>query len=66
MAVFARVFLVFLSGVLFSSGWINDELRALLQTDPDVAEAVQVALSGVAAGLWWAWWRLARRFGWTT
>lgn len=64
MVVFAsRILLLWLSGVLMSSGWINDELQQMLLTDPAITDALQVALSGAAAGIWWAWWKLAKRWG---
>ena len=66
VAFVSRILLLWLSGWLMSSGWINDELQQMLLTDPSVADALQVALSGVAAGVWWAWWRLAKRWGLTT
>lgn len=66
VAFVSRLFLLWLSGWLLSSGWINDELQQMLLTDPNIADALQVVLSGVAAGAWWAWWRLAKRWGWAT
>lgn len=67
MVVFiSRVLLLWLSGWLLSSGWINDELQQMLLTDPTITDALQIALSGAAAGVWWAWWRLAKRWGWAT
>lgn len=66
VALFSRILIMWLSGFLMSSGWINDELQQMLTTDPDITDAVQVAMSGAAAGVWWAWWRLAKRFGWST
>lgn len=67
MVVFiSRVLLLWLSGWLLSSGWINDELQQMLLTDPIITDALQIALSGAAAGVWWAWWRLAKRWGWAT
>jgi len=66
VAFVSRILLLWLSGWLMSSGWINDELQQMLLTDPDVAGALQVALSGATAGIWWAWWRLAKRWGLTT
>lgn len=65
-ALASRIFIVWLSGVLYSSGWLNEELQQLLLTDPAVADAVQVALSGAAMGAWFGFWKLAKRWGWTT
>jgi hypothetical protein len=67
MVAFAsRIFIVWFSGVLFSSGWLNEELQQMLLTDPAIADAVQVALSAVTMGLWGFAWKLAKRWGWAT
>lgn len=64
--MYARIILYIIAGNLMASGWINDELRMVLTTDEEVAAAVQVALAGIVSGISWAWWRLAKRFGWKT
>lgn len=66
MAILARILLVWLAGYLFASGRINEELRDLLTTDARAAALIQTALSGAATGLWWVWWRLAKKCGWHT
>lgn len=67
MTIFvSRLFLLWLSGFLMSSGWINDELQQMLLTDPSIADALQIALSGVSAAAWLGLWRLAKHMGWTT
>lgn len=62
MLVVARVLLVFIAGFLASKGYIPEELRQMLTTDPDVA----TALSGGLVLIWALWWRIAKRFGWRT
>ena len=66
MTVVARILLVWLAGYLFASGWINEALRDILTADVEAAALAQAALSGFVTGLWWLWWRLAKRFGWRT
>lgn len=66
VAFISRLALVWLSGFLMSSGWINDELQQMLLTDPAIADAIQVALSGVSMGAWLGFWKLAKRWGWAT
>ena len=66
MTVIARILLVWLAGYLFASGRINEELRDILTTDAEAAALAQATLSGFVTGLWWLWWRLAKRFGWRT
>lgn len=66
MIVIARILLVWLAGFLFASGRINEEIRDILTTDMEAAALVQTFLSGLVTGIWWAWWRLAKRWGWHT
>lgn len=66
VAFISRLALVWLSGWLYSSGWLNDELQQMLLNDPSIADATQVALSGVSMAAWLGFWRLAKRWGWTT
>ena len=42
------------------------EMLAAAATDPDVVAAVQAGIAAVTAGASWVWWRLAKRFGWST
>jgi hypothetical protein len=62
----ARLFILWLSGFLMGSGWINEEIRNQITNDPAIATAVQTALSFVAGLIWLGLWRLAKRFGWKT
>ena len=64
--VHVRIMLYILAGWLFSSGYVSDEIRDLITTDPANAEGVQLALSAALAWVSWVWWRLAKRFGWST
>jgi hypothetical protein len=64
--VHVRIILYILAGWLFSSGHVSAEIRDMLTTDPDVVAAVQAGLSAAVAGASWVWWRLAKRFGWST
>lgn len=64
--VHVRIILYILAGWLFASGHINDEIRQLMTTDPDVAALVQAGIAAVTAGVSWLWWQLAKRFGWST
>ena len=64
--VHVRIILYILAGWLFSSGRVSAEIRDMLTTDPDVVAAVQAGIAAVTAGASWVWWRLAKRFGWST
>jgi len=67
MVAFAsRLLLLWLSGWLMSSGWINDELQQTLLTDPAITDALQALLSLIFAGAWGVWWKYAKSRGWKT
>lgn len=66
MTVWIRIALYVFAGWLSSSGLINEEVKSLLTNDPEVAFGIQAVLSGLVAGATAAWWRLAKRFGWST
>ena len=66
MAIVARILLVWLAGYLFASGRINEELRDILTTNAEATALAQALLSGFVTGLWWVWWRIAKRCGWHT
>ena len=65
-ALASRILIVWLSGFLMASGWINDEIQQMLLTDTDIATAVQAGLSAVAMFVWWGFWQLAKYLGWKT
>jgi hypothetical protein len=65
-ALFSRLTVLWLSGFLMGSGWINEEIQQMLLTDPAITDALQVSISAIAAGIWLGMWRLAKRFGWAT
>lgn len=58
----ARILLYILAGVLLNAGWVNDEIADFIRLDPDV----QMIVGGAVAGVTLVWWRLAKRFGWST
>lgn len=66
MTVYVRILLQVLAGYLLASGYINEEVKSLIVDDPTVAVGIQIALAAIvhAAGL--AWWRIAKRLGWST
>lgn len=66
MTVWVRIALYLIAGWLFSSGYISDEVKRMITDDPEVAAGVQVAVSAVVAGGSVLWWRIAKRFGWST
>lgn len=66
MTVWIRILLYGLIGVAYGRGWIGDEIRSLLLTDPEFVPAVEAL---IAAGMYLAtvaWWRVAKYFGWST
>lgn len=66
MTVYLRIILYIIAGHLASAGWLNDELRNLMWNDPDAVALIQGAIAGLPALGSLVWWRLAKRFGWST
>lgn len=66
LSVYIRILLYIVSGWLMSSGWINDELRQSLVSDPEAALLVQAAISGAVSGAAFGWRAAAKKFGWAT
>lgn len=66
MTVWIRIALYIFAGWLSSSGYINEEVKSMLTNDPEVAAGIQAVAAGLIAGGSAAWWRLAKRFGWST
>lgn len=66
MIVYIRILIHVLAGWLLASGYINDEIKAMLTDDPQVALAVQAVLAAMVHGAGVLWWRLSKRMGWST
>ncbi|MDQ0422274.1 hypothetical protein J2045_003322 [Peteryoungia aggregata LMG 23059] len=66
MSVHARIILFIIAGWLYGSGWISEEVKNMLTTDPEVAAYVQglIAALTIAVGYVWRW--LAKKVGWST
>ena len=66
MSVYARVLLFILAGHLLSAGWISQEVKDMITTDPSVADLVQGLLASIVAFVALAWRWAAKRLGWST
>lgn len=66
MSVHARIILFMFAGWLYGSGWISEEVKNMLTTDPEVATAFQVALAAIVAAAGYVWRWIAKRLGWST
>lgn len=58
----ARILLYVVAGMLLNAGWINEEIARFISLDPDV----QMLAGGAIGALTVVWWRVAKRFGWST
>ena len=65
MTVWIRIALYMLTGWLYGSGYIGDEVKAILTTDPAVAATIEAGIAAVIGAVPVIWWRLAHRFGWS-
>ncbi len=66
MMVFIRIALYLFTGWLYGKGYIGDEVKELLTTDPQVVSAIEAGISAVIASVPIAWWQWAKRKGWAT
>lgn len=66
MAVWIRIFLYIVAGWLYGSGLIEDQVKAILVSDPAVVSSIEAALSALIAAVPILWWRIAKRLGWAT
>lgn len=66
MTVWLRILLYVVAGWLYGSGYIGDEVKELLTTDPAVAASIEAGISAAIASIPVAWWQWAKRKGWAT
>ncbi|GMB81231.1 MULTISPECIES: Pam3-gp28 family putative phage holin [Shinella] len=66
MTVWLRILLYVVAGWLYGSGYIGDEVKELLTTDPAVAASIEAGISAAIASVPIAWWQWAKRKGWAT
>lgn len=66
MTVHARILLFVIAGYLAGAGWISEEIKTMLTTDPEVAATVQLALAGIVTVIGYVWRWVAKKLGWST
>lgn len=66
MSVWIRIALYLVAGWLYGKGYIGEEVRDLITTDPAMAASIEAAIAMMFAAIPMVWWRLAKRFGWAT
>ncbi|ACP24930.1 hypothetical protein NGR_c11450 [Sinorhizobium fredii NGR234] len=66
MSVWLRIALYIVAGWLYGSGYIGEEVKDLITTDPAMAASIEAGISALIASIPIAWWRLAKRLGWKT
>jgi len=66
MTVWIRVALYVLAGRLLGSGLIDEEIKALITTDPALVASIEAGLSGLIIAVAAYWRKLAKRYGWST
>lgn len=64
-APFIRIALYILAGWLAGRG-LPPEAVTIITSDPAVLAIASEALAAVVAGVALLWWRIAKRFGWST
>jgi hypothetical protein len=66
MNVWSRIFLRYLSGFLISAGLLLPADAAAIIGDPEIVNAVALALGTLAAAVTETAYALAKRWGWST
>ncbi|WP_322884261.1 hypothetical protein U8C35_07845 [Sinorhizobium medicae] len=66
MTVWIRIGLYLLAGALLKGGLIDDEIRALITTDPELVTGIEAGLSAVLLAGAAFWRKLAKKYGWST
>ncbi|MDX1240354.1 hypothetical protein GOL95_09865 [Sinorhizobium medicae] len=66
MTVWIRIGLYLLAGALLKGGLIDDEIRALITTDPELVTGIEAGLSAAILGIAAFWRKLAKKYGWST
>ncbi len=66
MTVHARIFLYIVAGYLAGAGWISEEIKTMLISDPEVAATVQIALGAIVTAVGYCWRWVAKKLGWST
>ncbi|MCJ7996705.1 hypothetical protein J5N58_07030 [Rhizobium cremeum] len=63
MTVWIRIGLYMVAGWLYGSGYIGEEVKSLITTDPAVVSSIEAGISALVASVPVAWWQWARRTG---
>lgn len=66
MTVWIRIALYALAGYLYGRGYIGNEVRSLITTDPAVAASIEAGIAAAIGAIPVAWWRWARQTGGAT
>lgn len=66
MTAWIRVALYLLTGWLYGSGYIGEEVKDILTTDPAVVGSIEAVIAAATAAVPLIWWRVAKRLGWAT
>lgn len=66
MTVWIRIGLYIFAGWLYGSGYIGDEVKEIITTDPAVSAAIEAGITAAIASLPVGWWQWAKRKGWAT
>ncbi|MBC7148080.1 MAG: hypothetical protein H5U22_01770 [Rhizobium sp.] len=63
MIVWIRIALYMLTGWLYGSGYIGEEVKTLITDDPAVASAIEAAITTAIGAIPVAWWQWAKKTG---
>lgn len=63
MSPFIRIALYMIAGWLYGSGYIGEEVKALITDDPAVAASIEAGIAAAIGAIPVAWWQWARKVG---
>lgn len=66
MTVWIRIALYLLAGALLKGGLIDEEIKALITSEPAFVASIEAGMSGLVIAIAAYWRKLAKRYGWST
>ncbi len=63
MTVWIRIALYMIAGWLYGSGYIGDEVKDMITTDPALAASIEAGIAAALGAVPVAWWQWARNTG---
>jgi len=66
MTALARIALYIVVGYLSRGGWLPQDIADEISSNPDMVWAIEAGISAMVGAGTLAWWRIAKKMGWST